>query len=435
MDNFSEFIVHNGLIDKTYPNYLVRASKNGLQKNERNFLNYVLTNNSDELKQIKKIDTKRLSEIFQYLSDHHFAVKYFLNESIYQYFENKFENLEAEEFFSVEDFRKLLFLDSGNNRYQLNTENIYIFLNKMINQYSSLKFSFPKNNIFKAVKLYITGYQYQIIDINQPDIALLLLPFGADFHSNRNVMEIIRGVDYFLTSLKSVNNENRNNIKKEIYELLEKSFLNRGMSKSFTNFPIFNNNLGQEETAFISFIINNNMYQFNVSTWKDILSFIEKKNLTQSRNIFDKLETLKAQQIVLNSIELILAFFQDEKNSNMITSSFPITSNYNNFKKIYNYNKNSYYIEELLDFVGQNVLWQIISDFDTFRDKKYYTKIIEKISKSYLTKQIDKLDLESFVKIVKRTGNSIINKIDTSSMSNTKIKDKVNDLINKKSIN
>ncbi|HFU4517094.1 TPA: hypothetical protein ACGPA6_002234, partial [Streptococcus suis] len=83
---FLDFIVENSLLDNTYSNYLVRTSKNGLKQNERNYLNYVLTGNSEKLKKIQSLDEQKIPDILRNLSDSHFSVKNFTNVSIYDYF-------------------------------------------------------------------------------------------------------------------------------------------------------------------------------------------------------------------------------------------------------------------------------------------------------------------------------------------------------------
>ena len=83
MSEIAKFLIKNNLINETYTDYLVRQSKNGLSRIEKDFLRSVLLKNSDELKKIKGLNQNNIYEIFLRLSDHHFSVENFFNEEIY----------------------------------------------------------------------------------------------------------------------------------------------------------------------------------------------------------------------------------------------------------------------------------------------------------------------------------------------------------------
>lgn len=53
MSEIAKFLIKNNLINETYTDYLVRQSKNGLSRIEKDFLRSVLLKDSDELKKLK----------------------------------------------------------------------------------------------------------------------------------------------------------------------------------------------------------------------------------------------------------------------------------------------------------------------------------------------------------------------------------------------
>ena len=64
MSEIAKFLIKNNLINETYTDYLVRQSKNGLRKEEKNFLVSVLLKDSEELKEIKDLKQDKIYEIF-----------------------------------------------------------------------------------------------------------------------------------------------------------------------------------------------------------------------------------------------------------------------------------------------------------------------------------------------------------------------------------
>lgn len=50
MSEIAKFLIKNNFINETYTDYLVRQSKNGLSRTEKDFLRSVLLKDSEELK-------------------------------------------------------------------------------------------------------------------------------------------------------------------------------------------------------------------------------------------------------------------------------------------------------------------------------------------------------------------------------------------------
>ena len=116
MSEIAKFLIKNNLINETYTDYLVRQSKNGLRKEEKNFLVSVLLKDSEELKEIKDLKQDKIYEIFLKLSDHHFSVDNFFNEAIYDYFNKAFADNNEINIKGIEDyFKKIIFFQDINN--------------------------------------------------------------------------------------------------------------------------------------------------------------------------------------------------------------------------------------------------------------------------------------------------------------------------------
>lgn len=68
MSEIAKFLIKNNFINETYTDYLVRQSKNGLSRTEKDFLRSVLLKDSEELKKIKGLNQDNIYEIFLRLS-------------------------------------------------------------------------------------------------------------------------------------------------------------------------------------------------------------------------------------------------------------------------------------------------------------------------------------------------------------------------------
>lgn len=154
MSEIAKFLIKNNLINETYTDYLVRQSKNGLSRIEKDFLRSVLLKDGEELKKIKGLNQDNIYEIFLRLSDHHFFVENFFNEEIYDYFNNAFSDnniFNKINIQRIEDyFKKSIFFQDTNNpkKITLNLNSISRIL------YNKLERP-QEDNLFTKVENYI----------------------------------------------------------------------------------------------------------------------------------------------------------------------------------------------------------------------------------------------------------------------------------------
>lgn len=156
MSEIAKFLIKNNFINETYTDYLVRQSKNGLSRTEKDFLRSVLLKDSEELKKIKGLNQDNIYEIFLRLSDHHFSVDNFFNEEIYDYFNKAFgdnNNHNKINIQGMEDyFKKIIFFQDTNDpqKITLNLNSISrILYNKLVKP--------QEDNLFDKMKNYISN--------------------------------------------------------------------------------------------------------------------------------------------------------------------------------------------------------------------------------------------------------------------------------------
>ncbi|MGQ7468398.1 hypothetical protein ACTGXX_05345 [Streptococcus suis] len=158
MGEIVKFLIKNNLINETYTDYLVRQSKNGLSRIEKDFLRSVLLKDSDKLKKIKGLNQNNIYEIFLRLSDHHFSVENFFNEEIYDYFNNTFSdnnNFNKINIHRIEDyFKKIIFFQDTNDpqKITLNLNSVSrILYNKLVKP--------QEDHLFTKMQNYISNKQ------------------------------------------------------------------------------------------------------------------------------------------------------------------------------------------------------------------------------------------------------------------------------------
>ena len=226
MSEIAKFLIKNNLINETYTDYLVRQSPNGLREEEKKFLVSVLLKDSEELKKIKVLKQDKIYEILLKLSNHHFSVDNFFNESIYDYFNKAFYDNNENIIKGIEDyFKKIIFLQDVNDsqKITLNINSISrILYNKIVNP--------QEDHLFTKMKSYISDNQ--ISDSINGDVKLLLLildkKINLDFESNLDV-----SVNTLLERIQSISEEaDEQFLERELLDLILKICFVRYFLKS-----------------------------------------------------------------------------------------------------------------------------------------------------------------------------------------------------------
>lgn len=379
---FLDFIVKNNLIDNTYPNYLVRTSKNGLKQNERNFLNYVITNNSEKLKEIQTLDEQKIPDILRYLSDHHFSVKNFTNESIYDYF-NKPELDQTLQTY----LRKLVIIDKNDGTKNLNTNFLVFLLNK------SLMKKIEGDYIFSSAKKII---QENIANLKPNDNleALLSILLGLDFEVYWTKITRLGSDAIFSETIDEIcgtNHSNQTLIRNEIINQIRLKLQSIKFEVKFNYIPFSNSipQLSEIEEALVSYIITQKKYSTNERTLIPIISHLENRKI-EGDNLYDIVSVDKSKKFIKGELLSILNIINTYNEYKIDDDDYYITSEYENFSELYNIVRTTENSSKLFKAVPSKILWKFVND--KMKMDKSESEIIDAlkiIDSDYLIKQLN----------------------------------------------
>ncbi|HEL9599446.1 TPA: hypothetical protein U0J99_002007 [Streptococcus suis] len=373
---FLDFIVENNLLDNTYSNYLVRTSKNGLKQNERNYLNYVLTGNSEKLKEIQSLEEQKIPDILRNLSDSHFSVKNFTNVSIYDYF-NKPDLDQTLQIY----LRKLVIIHKHDGTKDLNINFLVYLLNISL---------FKKINGDKTED-YIFSNSTNIIQENKANLkindnleALISVLFGWDSEACWKKITRLRNDGKFsntidkiveiLIDISETSHSNQTLIRDEIIKQIILKLQSIKFEVVFDYIPFSKSipELTDIENNLVSHIINQKKYIINDKTLIPIISYFENRKIERD-NFYDNVSVDKSKEFIKANLPLILRLINDYKEKIIDLSDFDmniddldkiccITSKYKNFSELYNIVRTTENSSELFKAVPYEILWSFVND-------------------------------------------------------------------------
>lgn len=417
MSDLTKFLIKNNLINETYTDYLVRQSKNGLSRTEKDFLRSVLLKDSEELKKIKDLNQDNIYEIFLRLSDHHFSVDNFFNEEIYDYFNKAFsDNNDCNKINiqRIEDhFKKIIFFQDTNDpeKITLNLNSISrILYNKLVKP--------QEDHLFTKMKNYISNKQ--ISNSNKNDTNLLLIILDQDILKNSSFY-FDHGIDALLTRICNISEKtDKQFLEDKLLDLIREK--NYKITRLRRNFDY--NDLKANRKEFYKTLWEKDKIEFNEFTLLPILSILENKQLDSYENIYDKLNTKNAKKCIidnLNKIEEIFYFriFDFEEESNIY-----LTSNNSSFKSIIGACKKQ--DDKIIPFALFNpiILWEELTNVQSEISREYYEEMLDILDKDFITEQLNKhsISLITFKDLLENYKDLFSNKINIKTLESNKMK-------------
>lgn len=418
MSEIAKFLIKNNLINETYTDYLVRQSPNGLSGDEKNFLVSVLLKDSEELKKIKVLKQDKIYEIFLKLSDHHFSVDNFFNEAIYDYFNKAIYDNNENIIKGIENyFKKIIFLQDVNDpqKITLNINSISrILYNKLVNP--------QEDHLFTKMKSYISDNQ--ISDSINDDVKLLLLildkKINLDFAFNLDVR-----VNTLLERIQNISNEaDKQTLEKKLLDLILEKINNIDKIDRIFHQNNFKK-LSIKRKEFYKILWKKEKIKFTSVTFLSILSILEDKQLDSYKDIYDKLNTEDAKNLLIENLYSIFEWYNNEFRDNSYISY--LTSNSSSFKSIINACKDQDDQDDQeipFNLFNPNILWEELTNVQSEISREHYKEILNTLDKDFITKQLNKssISLTSFKKLLENYKDSFSSKINIETLQNDKMK-------------
>lgn len=420
MSDLAKFLIKNNLINETYTDYLVRQSKNGLSRTEKDFLRSVLLKDSEELKKIKDLNQDNIYEIFLRLSDHHFSVDNFFNEEIYDYFNKAFsDNNDCNKINiqRIEDhFKKIIFFQDTNDpeKITLNLNSISrILYNKLVKP--------QEDHLFTKMKNYISNKQ--ISNSNKNDTNLLLIILDQDIPNipKNSSFYFDHGIDALLTRICNVSEKtDKQFLEDKLLDLIrEKNYKITRLRRNFNY-----NDLKANRKEFYKTLWEKDKIALNEFTLLPILSILENKQLDSYENIYDKLNTKNAKKYIIDNLKKIknifyFGIFDFEDESNIY-----LTSNNSSFKSIISaYKKQG---DLIIPFALFNpiILWEELTNVQSEISREHYKEMLDILDKDFITEQLNKhsISLITFKDLLENYKDLFSNKINIKTLESNKMK-------------
>lgn len=423
MSEIAKFLIKNNFINETYTDYLVRQSKNGLSRTEKDFLRSVLLKDSEELKKIKGLNQDNIYEIFLRLSDYHFSVDNFFNEEIYDYFNKAFgenNNHNKINIQGMEDyFKKIIFFQDTNDpqKITLNLNSISrILYNKLVKP--------QEDNLFAKMKNYISNKQ--ISNRNKNDTKLLLIILDQDIFK-KSWFYFDDGIDDLLTRICNISEKtDKQFLEDKLLDLIrEKNYKITRLRRDFDY-----NALKENRKKFYRTLWEKDKIAFNEFTLLPILSILENKQLDRYENIYDKLNTENAKKWIidnLNKIKIVPGFalfdIEDESNLYLISNTY-LTSNISSFKSIISAYKKHDDKKIPFDLFNPIILWEELTNVQSEISREHYKEILDILDENFITEQLNKpsISLTTFKDLLKNYKDSFSNRINIETLESNEMK-------------
>lgn len=420
MSEIAKFLIKNNLINETYTDYLVRQSPNGLSGDEKNFLVSVLLKDSEELKKIKVLKQDKIYEIFLKLSDYHFSVDNFFNEAIYDYFNKAIYDNNENIIKGIENyFKKIIFLQDVNDppKITLNINSISrILYNKLVNP--------QEDHLFTKMKSYISDNQ--ISNSINDDVKLLLLildkKINLDFAFNLDVR-----VNTLLERIQNISKESdKQTLEKKLLDLILEKINNIDKIDRIFHQNNFKK-LSINRKEFYKILWKKEKIKFTRVTFLSILSILEDKQLDSYKDIYDKLNTEDAKNLLIENLyrtKSIFEWYNKEFRDNSYISY--LTSNSSSFKSIISAYKKQDDQEIPFNIFNPNILWEELTNVQSEISREHYKEILNTLDKDkdFITEQLNKssISLISFKKLLENYKDSFSSKINIETLKNDKMK-------------
>lgn len=428
MSEIAKFLTKNNLINETYTDYLVRQSKNGLRKEEKNFLVSVLLKDSEELKKIKVLKQDKIYEIFLKLSDHHFSVDNFFNEAIYDYFNKAFADNNEINIKGIEGyFKKIIFLQDT-----IDPQKIRLNLNS-ISRILYQKLAYPnEDHLFTKMKSYVLDSQ--ISDSRADDANLLRIILDKNISRNSRFV-LDHGIEDLLKRIHSISEEtDKQFLERELLDLISKQIYHRDYKITRLFYDNNSNNLKSNRKQFYRTLWERGKIIFNKFTFLSILSILEDKKLNSYKDIYDKLDTKDAKDIIIKNLLTTKNVFLEANNDSQEESDILyLTSDVNSFKSIMEAYKNQEYAKDTkisFKLFNPHILWEELTNVASDISRNYYKEILDTLDNTFITEQLNKssISLKDFEKLCEKYSNSFLNKINIESLESEKLKNLIQKL-------
>lgn len=417
MSDLAKFLIKNNLINETYTDYLVRQSKNGLSRTEKDFLRYVLLKDSKELKKIKGLNQDNIYELFLRLSDHHFSVGNFFNEEIYDYFNKAFDdnnNHNKINIQCIEDyFKKIIFFQDTNDpqKITLNLNSISrILYNKLVKP--------QKDHLFTKIENYISNKQ--IINSNRNETNLLLIILDQDILKT-SWFYFDHGIDDLLTRICNISEKtDKQFLEDKLLDLIREK--NYKINRLRSNFDY--NDLKANRKEFYRTLWEKEKIAFNESTFLPILSILENKQLDSYENIYDKLNTENAKKWIIDNLNKIKFIFDIEFLDFEDESNKYLTSNISSFKSIISAYKKQDDKKIPFDIFNPIILWEELTNVQSEISREHYKEILDILDENFITEQLNKpsISLTTFKDLLENYKDLFSNKINIKTLESDEMK-------------
>lgn len=417
MSEIAKFLIKNNFINETYTDYLVRQSKNGLSRTEKDFLRSVLLKDSKELKKIKGLNQDNIYELFLRLSDHHFSVDNFFNEEIYDYFNKAFDdnnNHNKTNIQCIEDyFKKIIFFQDTNDPQKiiLNLNSISrILYNKLVKP--------QEDHLFTKIENYISNKQ--IINSNKDETNLLLIILDQDILKT-SWFCFDYGIDALLTRICNISEKtDKQFLEDKLLDLIREK--NYRINRLRHNFDY--NDLKANRKEFYRTLWEKEKIAFNESTFLPILSILENKQLDSYENIYDKLNTENANNWIIDNLNKIKEIFYYEFLDFEDEYNIYLTSNISSFKSIIGAYKKQGLKNIPFGLFNPVILWKELTNVQSEISREHYKEILDILDEDFITEQLNErsISLETFKDLLENYKDLFSKKIDIKTLENNEMK-------------
>ena len=272
------------------------------------------------------------------------------------------------------------------------------------------------------MKSYISDNQ--ISDSINDDVKLLLLildkKINLDFAFNLDVR-----VNTLLERIQNISKEaDKQTLEKKLLDLILEKINN--IDKIYRIFHQNNfKKLSIKRKEFYKILWKKEKIKFTSVTFLSILSILEDKQLDSYKDIYDKLNTEDAKNLLIENLYSIFEWYNNEFRDNSYISY--LTSNSSSFKSIINACKDQddQYDQEIpFNLFNPNILWEELTNVQSEISREHYKEILNTLDKDFITKQLNKssISLTSFKKLLENYKDSFSSKINIETLQNDKMK-------------
>ena len=156
-----------------------------------------------------------------------------------------------------------------------------------------------------------------------------------------------------------------------------------------------------------------------------ILSILEDKQLDSYKDIYDKLNTEDAKNLLIENLYMtksIFEWYNNEFRDNSYISY--LTSNSSSFKSIISAYKKQDNQEIPFNIFNPNILWEELTNVQSEISRNHYKEIFNTLDKDFITEQLNKssISLISFKKLLENYKDSFSSKVNIETLQNDKMK-------------